>query len=324
MDRTDIEMKSGRGGFTLIEMSIVLVIVGLLVGGVLVGQDLIRAAYIRAQITQIEKFNTAVNTFYGKYQALPGDMNASTATEFGFATRGACPGEGDGNGIIEGIILSGCGNNSGVEIFAGETQMFWVDLSSAVAGNLIGGGFNQNNILAPPTSVSTTQMPLYFPTANIGGGNYIYVWSGGWKETGTGGDAGPGEISDGVNYFGISVMISEGLAQVGLTVSQAYNIDTKIDDGFPQSGRVLALDAAARELVSFSNAWAAGGSFGMGAQDPTTHGPVVAGDGVSTPGSPTTCYDNGGASGGTEVYSTGYQGGANLNCALSFKMQGGD
>jgi prepilin-type N-terminal cleavage/methylation domain-containing protein len=72
------------GGFTLIEMAIVLVVIGLIVGGVLVGQDLIRAAYIRAQISQIEKVNTAVNTFYGKYQALPGDMNISTATAFQF------------------------------------------------------------------------------------------------------------------------------------------------------------------------------------------------------------------------------------------------
>lgn len=53
-----------RGGFTLIELSIVLVVSGLIVGGVLVGQDLIRAAGVRATITQIEKFNQAAHTFY--------------------------------------------------------------------------------------------------------------------------------------------------------------------------------------------------------------------------------------------------------------------
>jgi prepilin-type N-terminal cleavage/methylation domain-containing protein len=45
-------------GFTLIELSIVLVIIGLIVGGVLVGQDLVKAAGVRATISQIEKFNT--------------------------------------------------------------------------------------------------------------------------------------------------------------------------------------------------------------------------------------------------------------------------
>jgi prepilin-type N-terminal cleavage/methylation domain-containing protein len=48
-----------QDGFTLIEMAVVLVIIGLIVGGVLVGQDLIRSAGERAQITQIEKFNQA-------------------------------------------------------------------------------------------------------------------------------------------------------------------------------------------------------------------------------------------------------------------------
>ena len=48
-----------KRGFTLIELSIVLVIIGLIVGGILVGQDLINAAAIRAQIAQVEKYQTA-------------------------------------------------------------------------------------------------------------------------------------------------------------------------------------------------------------------------------------------------------------------------
>ena len=50
-------------GFTLLELSIVLVIIGLIVGGVLVGQDMIKGAQIRATVAQLEKYNTAVNTF---------------------------------------------------------------------------------------------------------------------------------------------------------------------------------------------------------------------------------------------------------------------
>src|SRR4051812_42973611 len=73
-------------GFTLIELSIVLVIVGLLVGGVLTGNDLINAAKIRATVSQQEKFDAAVNTFRGKYDCVPGDCK--NATKFGFATDG--------------------------------------------------------------------------------------------------------------------------------------------------------------------------------------------------------------------------------------------
>src|SRR5665213_3308988 len=77
--------------FTLIELSIVLVIIGLIVGGILVGQDLIKAAEVRAQISQIEKYSSAVNTFRAKFAAIPGDMALITANQFGFSGT-ACTG----------------------------------------------------------------------------------------------------------------------------------------------------------------------------------------------------------------------------------------
>ena len=129
---------SKKQGFTLIELSIVVVIIGLIVGGVLVGQDMIKAAQARAQITQIEKFQSAVATFYEKYQALPGDLNAATASQFGFSPRGQYAGEGDGNGIIQGNWGNCTGCNNGHFTGAGEPVLFWMDLSQA---GLIEGSF---------------------------------------------------------------------------------------------------------------------------------------------------------------------------------------
>jgi prepilin-type N-terminal cleavage/methylation domain-containing protein len=93
-------VRPGAAAFTLIEMSIVLVIIGLIVGGVLAGQSLINAAAVRATISQIEKYQT--NTFRGKYGYLPGDIKDPDASNFGFAARGQYAGEGDGNGVLEG------------------------------------------------------------------------------------------------------------------------------------------------------------------------------------------------------------------------------
>ena len=83
-------------GFTLIELSIVLVIIGLIVGGVLVGQDLIKAAEMRSVVSDIEQFKTAANTYRLKYNAIPGD-HSSAETFFGAANTN----NGNGNKIIE-------------------------------------------------------------------------------------------------------------------------------------------------------------------------------------------------------------------------------
>src|SRR4051812_28937287 len=102
-----------RAGFTLVELSIVLVILGLLVGGVLTGQSLIRAAELRAITTEQNRYVTATHTFRDKYFALPGDMTNATAY---WGTSGNCPGlaaqgnttpatcNGNGDGKISGNL----------------------------------------------------------------------------------------------------------------------------------------------------------------------------------------------------------------------------
>jgi prepilin-type N-terminal cleavage/methylation domain-containing protein len=218
-----------KTGFTLIELSIVLVIIGLIVGGILLGRDLIKASEAQATITQIQKYNAAVNTFRNKYGGLPGDLQAIFANQFGFIARGTYPGQGDGNGIIEGNDGCSVGCNGGIIEGAGETGVFWIDLSTA---NLIEGQFNTASITTIPAGgVLQTSLNLYFPPAKLGGGNYVYVWS-----------------SYGTNYFeisnitGINPPAGAGTltAAPNIPVQQAYNIDLKIDDGLPRSGSVMA------------------------------------------------------------------------------------
>jgi prepilin-type N-terminal cleavage/methylation domain-containing protein len=62
-----------KQGFTLVELSIVLVIIGLLIGGILVAQSMIDTSKIEAQVRQIGQFDSAVANFVTKYNSLPGD-----------------------------------------------------------------------------------------------------------------------------------------------------------------------------------------------------------------------------------------------------------
>jgi prepilin-type N-terminal cleavage/methylation domain-containing protein len=206
--QSDSSQSARVSGFTLVELSIALVIIGLIVGGVLVGQDLIRSAEVRATISQIEKYNTAVNTFYGKYGYLPGDVNAAASSQLGFSARGTYLGEGDGNGVLQGnwtgtsttkiLIL-------GIYPFCGETGMLWVDLTYANGNNLgmIEGSFNPSAYAGNAwwdcgamASVSAKMVGQYMPEAKLGRSNYIYAWSGGWKAITVG-------FTDNTNYFSI-------------------------------------------------------------------------------------------------------------------------
>lgn len=69
-------MKSRKEiGFTLVELSIVLVIIGLLIGGILVGQSLIHSSKINRVVKDLSQYDIALAAFRDKYKQLPGDSN---------------------------------------------------------------------------------------------------------------------------------------------------------------------------------------------------------------------------------------------------------
>lgn len=276
-------------GFTLIELSIVLVIIGLIVGGVLVGQNLISAAAVRAQITQIEKFNAAVNSFRGKYDNyLPGDMTQAEASRFGLTTRTGQPGQGDGNGLIEGPNGAQDTTQGG-----GETGLFWMDLSTT---HLIEGSFSSAVATSAPDMTATT-VALYMPVAKLGAGNYVYAY----------------DDSVGQNWFGFSSVTSASSGVIysaaGISVSQAYKIDGKIDDGFPASGNVQAVYVGG-----------IAGQFCGGMHCHPTYSPSLVWSQADSPAASGNgdCYDNTTTQG---AYATAIDSGADVTCALSFKFQ---
>src|SRR5688572_4707505 len=98
-------MRNRQKGFTLIEIAIVLVIIGLLLGGVLKGQELITGARVRNLIAQQDGIKAAYFGFLDRYRALPGDYAQAQANIPNIAAAnpcGATPGNGNGTGQIQG------------------------------------------------------------------------------------------------------------------------------------------------------------------------------------------------------------------------------
>ena len=219
-------------GFSLVELSIVLVILGLLTGGILAGQSLIRAAELRSVSNDYTRLVTAVGTFRDKYFALPGDMTNATkfwgaadadpATCRTSTNPGTC--NGNGNGKIASISLG-----------SDEHFRSWQHLANA---GLIEGSY---------TGVTGTSHPnehvlpgVNAPRSRIN--NAAFGWNGSLGVVTNPADTHyfVGNYSNPLQ-FGTSAPASYGPA---IKPEEAWNIDTKLDDGLPHQGSVRSLKNA--------------------------------------------------------------------------------
>lgn len=253
-----------KHAFSLVELSIVLVILGLLTGGILGGQALIRAAELRAVSTEYSRYAAAAMTFRDKYFAVPGDFrdatrfwgwqvngsNCTTNSSAAVNSAGACDGNGDG------ILLW---DNSGAVGTAREMHQFWRHLALAglVEGNFTGlGGPTLNSAdCVPGTNCPQSKMTnggwgAAQQSCGMGTGCYINRYA----------------ATNYPAYFTFGRRPTSGgntPIEILLKPEEAWNIDTKMDDGQPALGNVNAVWRGANWCTTSATNTDAAGTYNL-------------------------------------------------------------
>ena len=226
-------------GFSLVELSIVLVIVGLVAGSILAGRHMIKAAELRSIATRYEEYVSAVSAFKTKYNSLPGDMKDATRF-WGTMSTGTCPDatggvgtetcNGDGNGIFR-VTGTTAGQTE-------ETFLFWQHLANA---ELIDGSYTG---ISGSLTHYDSDVGVNVPASEIRNVGWSVFWfedifRAGWNW----GTIGSATIYQ-LNYLhtwevGLEDPAGGQTHLPFLTPLEAWNIDRKIDDGEPAKGKMV-------------------------------------------------------------------------------------
>ena len=196
-------------GFTLVELSIVIVIIGLIIAGVVAGQSIVRQAKLRSVISEVNEYNVAMNAFILEYDGLPGDFNRATSY---WPSGGTSDGNGD-------KIIHVQSPNVNTEAIRG-----WEHLSLAgiIPGSFSGDGNLEIGVNVPASSIDNktiylmANLDISLPgTTLFGKSRELIIYTG--TELGT-------NIPWGASF----------------APKEAKAIDDKIDDGIPSLGIFIA------------------------------------------------------------------------------------
>jgi len=217
-----------QSGFTLVELAISLMIIGILIGAILKGEELVKNARSAQIVRQVTGYQVAARGFMAIYNVLPGDIG-EPGTRIPNCSSDPCNVAGNENGFI------GAGQDYGIgaapdlaNITTGENRNFWVHLAKA---GLIGGGVDLSLPIATAfTGKFGDQMPVSITDDNGYGVAY-------WSKTG----GSPQDAIDPGNYITLQNIQQTGGLGFAVSPISAQYIDQKMDDGYPVTGTVRAI-----------------------------------------------------------------------------------
>lgn len=217
---------SKKSAFSLIELSIVLIIIGLLIAGITGGASLIKSSELRSVMGEARGYAVSVNSFYTQYDRYPGDSDTAVGS------NSKC--NGDRDNLIE-YLASNC--SEGLDAWNDLRDIGAIDLALVLDNPQVGDG-----------SASKTEVGSMIPVTNIPGSK---TKGNGWAfdniQT-VDSVAQNYVVLTGVTVGAKSVLINNGTATnraaaPALSAPDALSIDSKIDDGTTNAGNIRGYDA---------------------------------------------------------------------------------
>lgn len=225
--------KQVQRGFTLVEIAIVLVIIGLLIGGVLRGQELLNSARANSIASQQSSIQTAYFGFIDRYKFMPGDLNGAQAVLVNNLTVPASGAAAD----------SQVGLADSFAAFNNMAQAGFISCTACSTGVTAGVGGAAATYTAPTTlSASNTMVNVFgSPLAFINDNTLL------------------GSVAGG-NFMGTAGESPKPMVTTGgtLTSNMLAELDRKSDDGNPSGGSLRYTDILATTSVTTTAAGTAG------------------------------------------------------------------
>jgi prepilin-type N-terminal cleavage/methylation domain-containing protein len=220
-------------GFTLIEMSIVLVIIGLIIGGILKGQELIESSRQKNLVSQVDRVKASITTFLDRFKSYPGDYGRAVANLNAQLANGNEDGHVGATAANVAALVTG---QNGV----GENVQFWTHL---LAADLIGGGTVIPAATAPTCFSGNCAAPSPLPSASYAQTGLSVLYG---THEGTAANVGSSKQAHWLvfsRWAGAAVWPTAAGASA-ISPERAFQLDSKYDDGIAWEGAIRTITTA--------------------------------------------------------------------------------